>query len=145
MRPFKYVRASDANAAARAVGANPNAKFLAGGTNILDLMKEDVERPNQLVDLGRLKLAEIKPEELPESLRPLEPAAQQAAIEEMVEKRSALLSAVGALSKDRAEYLRQKVQESGGARDSLDGQLYEAVREQAKDKGLRYEADAPAY
>lgn len=60
MRPFKYTRASDANAAARAVTANPNAKFLAGGTNILDLMKEDVERPNELVDLTRLKLAEIR-------------------------------------------------------------------------------------
>ncbi|HYJ06776.1 MAG TPA: xanthine dehydrogenase family protein subunit M [Chthoniobacterales bacterium] len=60
MRPFKYVRASDAAAAVRAVAANPQAKFLAGGTNILDLMKEDVERPNELVDLTRLKLAEIK-------------------------------------------------------------------------------------
>ncbi|HEX8255237.1 MAG TPA: xanthine dehydrogenase family protein subunit M [Thermoanaerobaculia bacterium] len=61
MRPFKYVRATDANAAARAVAANAQAKFLAGGTNLLDLMKEDVERPNQLVDLTRLKLSEIKP------------------------------------------------------------------------------------
>ncbi|HEX8473481.1 MAG TPA: xanthine dehydrogenase family protein subunit M [Pyrinomonadaceae bacterium] len=60
MRPFKYTRASDPNAAARAVAANPQAKFLAGGTNILDLMKEDVERPNELIDLTRLKLAEIK-------------------------------------------------------------------------------------
>jgi xanthine dehydrogenase YagS FAD-binding subunit len=60
MRPFKYVRANDPNAAARAVAANPQAKFLAGGTNILDLMKEDVERPDELVDLTRLKLAEIK-------------------------------------------------------------------------------------
>jgi xanthine dehydrogenase YagS FAD-binding subunit len=60
MRPFKYTRSSDTNAAARAVAANPQAKFLAGGTNILDLMKEDVERPNELVDVTRLKLAEIK-------------------------------------------------------------------------------------
>src|ERR687895_2356950 len=60
MRPFSYVRATDPSAAARAVAANPRAKFLAGGTNILDLMKEDVERPNELVDLTRLKLAEIK-------------------------------------------------------------------------------------
>ncbi len=60
MRPFEYVRASDPGAAAGAVAANPQAKFLAGGTNLLDLMKEDVERPNQLVDLTRLKLAEIQ-------------------------------------------------------------------------------------
>lgn len=60
MRPFKYVRATDAAAAAQALASNPNAKFLAGGTNILDLMKEDVERPNELVDLTRLGLSEIK-------------------------------------------------------------------------------------
>ena len=60
MRPFKYVRANETSEAVRAVAANPQAKFLAGGTNILDLMKEDVERPNELVDLTRLKLAEIK-------------------------------------------------------------------------------------
>ena len=59
MRPFKYARASDPNGAVGTVAANPQAKFLAGGTNLLDLMKEDVERPNQLVDLTRLKLAEI--------------------------------------------------------------------------------------
>jgi xanthine dehydrogenase YagS FAD-binding subunit len=60
MRPFKYVRASDPGAAAVAVAANPQAKFLAGGTNLLDLMKEDVERPTELVDLTRLNLKEIK-------------------------------------------------------------------------------------
>ncbi len=60
MRPFRHVRASDLDAAALAVAANPRAKFLAGGTNLLDLMKEDVERPDELVDLNRLKLAEIK-------------------------------------------------------------------------------------
>lgn len=61
MRPFKYVRASDPKAAAVAVAANAQAKFLAGGTNILDLMKEDVERPTELVDVTRLQLSEIKP------------------------------------------------------------------------------------
>src|SRR5215208_6796084 len=60
MRPFDYVRASDPDAAARAVAADPRAKFLAGGTNLLDLMKEDVERPTALVDLTRLRLADIR-------------------------------------------------------------------------------------
>ena len=40
MRPFKYTRATDPNGATTALAANPHAKFLAGGTNILDLMKE---------------------------------------------------------------------------------------------------------
>ena len=61
MRPFSYVRAADVDAAVREVAANPQAKFLAGGTNVLDLMKEDVERPTALIDLTRLKLAEITP------------------------------------------------------------------------------------
>ena len=60
MRPFKYLRATDPNAAARFVAANSQAKFLAGGTNLLDLMKEDVERPSELVDLTSLKLADIR-------------------------------------------------------------------------------------
>jgi xanthine dehydrogenase YagS FAD-binding subunit len=60
MRPFRYVRASAPDAAARAVAANPRAKFLAGGTNLLDLMKEDVERPTELVYLGGLPLSDIR-------------------------------------------------------------------------------------
>lgn len=61
MRPFSYVRASDPNAASRVVTANPQAKFLAGGTNIVDLMKEEIERPNEVVDVSRLQLKEIRP------------------------------------------------------------------------------------
>ena len=60
MRPFDYVRATDANAAASAVAGKPEATFLAGGTNLLDLMKEDVERPAELVDITRLRFAEIR-------------------------------------------------------------------------------------
>lgn len=60
MRPFKYERATDAAAAIKAVSANNSAKFLAGGTNILDLMKEDVERPTALVDITRLSLSQIR-------------------------------------------------------------------------------------
>ncbi len=60
MRPFKFSSVSDANAAVKTVAANKDAKFLAGGTNILDLMKEDVERPTEIVDVSRLKLTQIK-------------------------------------------------------------------------------------
>ncbi|OQP44170.1 FAD-binding molybdopterin dehydrogenase [Niastella yeongjuensis] len=60
MRPFKYSRAEDVHSAIQKVAANPNAKFLAGGTNILDLMKEDVERPDELIDVTRLDLAGVK-------------------------------------------------------------------------------------
>ena len=53
MRPFKYTRANDATKAIETVSANKNAQFLAGGTNLIDLMKEDVARPDELVDINR--------------------------------------------------------------------------------------------
>jgi xanthine dehydrogenase YagS FAD-binding subunit len=59
MRPFKYSRVSDAATAVKSVSANKDATFLAGGTNLLDLMKEDVSRPNELVDITRLNLTQI--------------------------------------------------------------------------------------
>lgn len=60
MRPFKFTKVTEPNSAVKAVSAVSTAKFLAGGTNLLDLMKEDVERPTELVDLGRLNLTQIK-------------------------------------------------------------------------------------
>ena len=60
MRPFKYTRANDAANAVQTASANQNSKFLAGGTNILDLMKEDVMRPDELVDITRLNFTNIK-------------------------------------------------------------------------------------
>jgi xanthine dehydrogenase YagS FAD-binding subunit len=60
MRPFTYERAQDAASAAKTVAETPGARFLAGGTNLLDLMKLDIEHPAHLVDIGRLPLAEIE-------------------------------------------------------------------------------------
>ena len=58
MRAFDYVRASDARQAATAA-AVVGAKFIAGGTNLLDLMKLQVEHPEHLVDISRLPLGDI--------------------------------------------------------------------------------------
>lgn len=62
MKSFKYTRAIDPANAARSLSANASAKFLAGGTNLIDLMKEYVERPDELVDITRLNLSQIKSE-----------------------------------------------------------------------------------
>jgi xanthine dehydrogenase YagS FAD-binding subunit len=53
VKPFDYVRATDP-AGAVALAARPDAKFLAGGTNLVDLMKLGVETPDLLVDVTRL-------------------------------------------------------------------------------------------
>lgn len=60
MRPFKYTKVVDVANATKKIAANANAKFLAGGTNLIDLMKEDVEQPDELIDISNLKLAAIK-------------------------------------------------------------------------------------
>ena len=60
MNAFTYLRASDSTEALREVASNDRAKFIAGGTNLLDLMKENVARPARLVDINRLPLAAIE-------------------------------------------------------------------------------------
>jgi xanthine dehydrogenase YagS FAD-binding subunit len=60
MIPFQYSRASDVADAVRQIAAEPAAKFIAGGTNLLDLMKDDVERPTRLIDISRLPLASVE-------------------------------------------------------------------------------------
>jgi xanthine dehydrogenase YagS FAD-binding subunit len=59
MRPFTYTRAASADDAVKAFSANPETRFIGGGTNLLDLMKMGVERPAHLVDINRLPLTEI--------------------------------------------------------------------------------------
>ena len=60
MNPFQYERASSVGDAARKLGT-PGAKGSAGGTNLVDLMKERVATPSTLVDIGRLALRAIEP------------------------------------------------------------------------------------
>jgi len=64
MRPYSYSRARDASGAVAALAEAPNARFLAGGTNLVDLMKLGVETPDMLVDVRRLSSDQI--EELPD-------------------------------------------------------------------------------
>ena len=63
MKAFTYERATDAGTAIAAV-AKGGAKFISGGTNLLDLMKLEIERPAHLVDISRLPLRDI--EDLPD-------------------------------------------------------------------------------
>ncbi|MDH4439065.1 MAG: xanthine dehydrogenase family protein subunit M [Rhizobium sp.] len=63
MRQFSYERATSAEAAAKAAAANPEAKFIAGGTNLLDLMKLQIETPTHLIDVNGLGFDGIEPTE----------------------------------------------------------------------------------
>ena len=59
MKPFTYERVTDVRAAGAAV-LRPGAKFISGGTNLLDLMKLEIEQPTHLVDISRLPLKQIE-------------------------------------------------------------------------------------
>ncbi|EFE65434.1 oxidoreductase [Streptomyces viridosporus ATCC 14672] len=61
MREFAYRRADDVPGAVALLGGDPDARYLGGGTNLVDLMKTGVERPARLVDVRRLPLDRIEP------------------------------------------------------------------------------------
>ncbi|GAA6615488.1 FAD binding domain-containing protein [Scytonema sp. NUACC26] len=60
MQPFDYIQASEEDAAIATVARETQAKFIAGGTNLLDLMKGGVEAPRQLVDINLLPLTKVE-------------------------------------------------------------------------------------
>jgi len=60
MKPFTYERARSPAEAAAAAARNPGAKFIAGGTNLLDLMKLEIETPTHLIDVNGLALDKIE-------------------------------------------------------------------------------------
>jgi xanthine dehydrogenase YagS FAD-binding subunit len=64
VKPFGYVRAGSVEEAADAYASHPGARYLGGGTNLMDLMKLGVEQPSALVDVSRLPLDTV--EELPD-------------------------------------------------------------------------------
>ncbi|MGJ0393540.1 MAG: FAD binding domain-containing protein [Methylocystis sp.] len=57
---FQYARATDVVDAVRQIAGHANAKFVAGGTNLIDLMKMDVERPTKVIDITRLPLTQVE-------------------------------------------------------------------------------------
>jgi xanthine dehydrogenase YagS FAD-binding subunit len=60
MIDFDYVKARDVGHALSQIASSPAAKFIAGGTNLIDLMKENVARPTRLIDITGLPLGEIE-------------------------------------------------------------------------------------
>jgi hypothetical protein len=102
---------------------------------------------NELVDAvasGEVELDELEPEALPEELKPMAPEAQRAYVAQLAGERADLKRQIQELSADRDGYIAKKVDEAGGMKDSLDLQLYEAVKEQAGKAGLEYEK-GPTY
>ncbi|GAB3496877.1 xanthine dehydrogenase family protein subunit M [Spirosoma knui] len=60
MKSFDYVQTTQPADALRLIGEKPGSRFIAGGTNLVDLMKYGVESPDTLVDISRLQMAQIE-------------------------------------------------------------------------------------
>ena len=60
MRPFSYLQASDEGAAVATVAENPSASFVAGGTEMLNWMKDGIEEPGLLVDVNALPFKDVE-------------------------------------------------------------------------------------
>lgn len=93
---------------------------------------------------GSIDLNELDEDALPEALKPMARAEQEAFVAELAEERADLQRQIRELSQDRDGYLAKKVDAAGGLKDSLDQKIYDAVKEQAGEAGLKYE-DGPAY
>lgn len=103
---------------------------------------------SELVDdvaSGRVDISSIEESHLPAPMQAMAPAERQAVIDKKAEQRKVLQAQIKEMAEKRSSYLKQKVEEEGGARDSLDEKIYSAVREQAAGKGLHYEADSATY
>ena len=60
MKPFTFIQAGNADTAVAEINNHEGAKFLGGGTNLIDLMRENIEQPDVLVDLTQLPLTDVE-------------------------------------------------------------------------------------
>src|SRR5262249_10344219 len=78
MKNFGYARATNVSEAVQSISQMPNGKFLGGGTNLVDLMRENIEQPDFLVDVTSLGLDKI--DELPDGSIRIGAAVKNSAI-----------------------------------------------------------------
>lgn len=126
-----------ASPAAQAKRAEFNASA-AGAANFF----ADSELIND-VTTGRVKAEDIKPASLPAPLQSLSTEERKAVIEEKAKKRNEIQEQIAELGKQRQDYIAKELKSPEKIKDSLDGKIFETVRAQTKEKGLKYES-APA-
>lgn len=112
---------------------------VSGRTNLLG-KKELIED----VASGAVELDEIREAELPAAVVAMAPAEQEAFVRELADERAEVTQRMRALAESRDDYIKQKLDEDGGAADSLDQKVYDTIARQAREDGLEY-ADGPAY
>ncbi len=93
---------------------------------------------------GEVDLDEIEADALPDAIKPMAPAEQRAFVMELAGEREEVEGRMRELATARDDFIREQLEDAGGAGDSLDQKLYETISRQAGVAGLEY-ADGPAY
>jgi Mg-chelatase subunit ChlD len=127
--------------------ASPAAQARRGAFNASAAGAGNLLGGRELVDdvaSGRVDVATVPAAEMPAPLVGLSRDEQEAVLRQNAAKRQALQHELARLAGERDAFIEEKVEAAGGAKDSLDQQIYEAVREQAAPLGLRYE-DGPKF
>ena len=128
-------------------GASVAARAMRGAFNVTASGLVNLLGENELVDdvaNGRVDLATLPASALPELLRELPPAEQEITVTGMRIKREELQGRLAALAGERDQFIADEVAAAPAAPSSLEQQIYETVREQAKAVGLEY-TEGPAY
>ncbi|HEU4617422.1 MAG TPA: vWA domain-containing protein [Gammaproteobacteria bacterium] len=125
------------------VSASPAALARRGVFNSTASGAENLAGEHDLVAdaaAGTAEVAAVPEAELPPSLRSLTPEQREAVVAQKAAERERLQQQIASLAKQRDDYIEQKLEARGGAKESLDQKLYETVRAQAAEKGLHYES-----
>ena len=139
---FKQAATGKLNAEASAASRAKRALFNASAPGEKNFAGE-----NELVEdvsSGRVKLDAVPAASLPEPVRALSKDEQERLIQETAKKRTELRDQIQALGAQRQDYIADKLKESKTEASSLDYQIFNTVKAQAAEKGLRYEAP-PSY
>ena len=133
----KLSRSGSASTLAQRAAFNTSAS---GGKNFLgeNELVEDVAQ-------GRVDLARLDSAQLPEPLRDLSTAEKRKVIAQTQGRREALKQEIAELAEKRQSYIEQELKKDVDVAQSLDYQIYGAVRAQAARKGLSYDEAAPAH
>jgi Mg-chelatase subunit ChlD len=103
---------------------------------------------SELVDAissGRVELSSINQKHLPQALQAMAPEKQKLLLRKKSKQRDELRREIKELSEKRSRHIKQELAVQGGAKDSLDEQIYATVRDQASKKGLVYQSPSAKY
>lgn len=143
--PFGSNAARAGVVAKQALAESVSAPAAADRLRYNSVSRKAVQGEGELIDAlgaGKVELADLKRDELPEEWRELDDEAREAKVKDLRSQREAIQQKIATLSQQRENFLaaeRKRLAESGKADDAFDTTVAESLKEQAARKGIRYQ------